>query len=335
MKKVFALISSLLLCMILLSACAPTTVPEAAITQSRPWIASRYFKSEKCTYDVTRYATYADGSSEAVSTSGILTYTLTKISDAEFSLVMDFTITYGTSELLEENYIGKTDSVWSEARFDNNMRAISTKKKAEIGSDPSLNYSYEADYLNADEDGKLVATYTDSNGSQKTLKFNKAYYFDNDYLYYYVRTLDKLNTSPSSFSENINVVNWYDSFLLGKLVTYPLIVSCANKSQNVKIENNDTLFGGFEASEEGQIDDAEKLVGCYDVSIIINGVKTGSVLNAAYSKCDYKCYEGSDVKYSHLIPVQYTTRETIPDRNPHYTNFTDYILSDYSIDISK
>ncbi len=329
MKKILSLIAIIAVTMALLVACAPAAAPQAAIGL-KPWLAHRNFKSEKCVYKVTKYV--GDGS-EAVTTDGELIYNLVKTSDSEYLLTMDFSLTYGNSEFIDGAFRGKTDSIHSEAAFKTStLGAIRTIKTVNCQSDPTLSYSYEVDYVTADSDDKLTAYFTDAFTNTKQIKFAKGDYFDNDYLYYYVRTLEKMS---GSFNENINVINWYDSFRAGKPVVYPLIASCANKYENVKIDNA-SLFGKFVPTEETPVDSQNNLVSAFNVSIVINGIKTGSVLNAFYSRNNYECSyidEGGEQKsaYSKLIPLKYTSKEPTP---PNYIKFyTDYILSDYSIEL--
>lgn len=325
MKKLLHIIPLIAVIMAMLVACTPTVTSQAKVG-NKPWQAHRDFKSEKCTYKVTK--SVGDGT-ENVSIDGILTYELSKISESECMLTMDFFITYGNSDLLDENFRNKTDTIHSEATFKaSNLTAVHTVKRADIKSDPSLSYSYEVDYVNADENNKLGASFTDANGNVKQLKFDKGEYFDNDYLYYYVRALEKVS---SSFSENINIINWYDSFLANKPVIYPLIARCSSTFENVKIENS-TLFDRFiDAENETTIDKKNQLVGCLDVIILINGIKTGPELRVAYSRSNFKVDYPDDQKpsYAKLIPVKYKTRETI---SSGYTTFiTEYNLVDYAI----
>lgn len=323
MKKFFIAILAVATAALMLVGCAPTTVPQAEIG-TLPWVASRNFKAETCTYKVTKYV--GDGT-EAVSTDGQLVYDVRVISDPQseynscYQLTMDFHLTYGNSEFVDANFRGKTDRMHSEAIFRRDtLSAVYVKKTAENMSDPSLSYSYEVDYTHPDENDKLTATFN-SNGETKTLKFNRGEYFDNDYMYYYVRALKKMG---GSLSENINIVNWYDCFVANKFSVYPLIVSCSNNLEAVKTDPS--LIDNFVSTEDGNIDKQENLVNCYNVSIIISGIKTGPELLVAFSTCDYEL-DGDRTKF---VPLKYKTRETI---SSGYTTFyTESILSSYSIE---
>lgn len=300
--------------------CAST--PAKVNIAKAPWDGNyRYLRAEHCEYDVTKYV---GDRTESVA-SGKMTYDISK-QGSYYTLVMDFYITYGDSDSLEEAYKGVTDRINSTSKFrTDDLTAVSTEKNVVLQSYPENSYSYVIDYENN------TSLYTDYDGKEKTLKFGKGEYFDNEYMFYYVRSLQKLS---DSFTETINIVNWYDCFNAGKFKATSMIVNCSNRSEAVKLD--DDLFAGFVANEDNTgKDDENKTVSCYDVSISINGIKTGPELHAMFSKCGFATpyvANGEDgVNTTKLVPVKYVTRETI---SSGYTTFyTDYVLSDFSCTI--
>lgn len=314
MKKIIISVLSILLVAFVCVGCTNNSVPAPELDGQKPWVSSRRFKSETSTYKVAKY--FMRGENDLVlvndESQSNLTYTLTYDDDGEFAtLTTDFRITYSNSEYIDSSYHGKTDTITSSAVFyADTLVAVSTQKEVALATDPDSSYSYTADYTNGN------ATVT-KNGANTDFTFARGDYIDNEYLYYYVRALNKMG---NTLNETFDVVNWYECYLRGEFFTASMIASYFSEASTEL--GGSGLINGFSSDSK----DAEaNMITCTGVQIFLNSQKQGAPLEAYYSKGTFTVDENKIAKklLARIMNYEYTLDGII-----NYT--TDFKLKEFN-----
>lgn len=320
MKKFITLLLTILCAAIICVGCAaaPQTQLSEKFDKRKPWIShSTNFISETTSYKVTKNFVKDEDTKIAVNDdSSYLKYTITRSYDESgstfYTLKTDFKIKYNDSEYIDLNFRNKTDAISSEAVFrGDNLAAVTTKKIVTLETSPQNSYSYEVDY----NEGKANFT---SNNENSILTFEKGTYYDNEYLYYIIRTF---KTTDGAMSETFDIINWYECFLAGKVEKTPM-VAAFYKSESVAVPDN--ILTGF--SGEGK-DSQNKTIKCNTVQLRLNRVKTGAPIYLSYAATPYEETKDEVVYSSNkllalIITFENTSRGTI-------TFQTEYSLNDF------
>lgn len=268
MKKILLCIS-LSVILVALSACGGGTIsyPTVDTPAELPWRATAKSANDEYTvYDVTKY--YGGDLKKPLTTSDSLlsfhvSVAVNETSDLMCTLDTTLKMVYNDDELNGANK-GKTDVITSKAIFRaDDLTAVYTQKTANLQTTPSLNYSFEADYAA----GKATM-------GEKEISIPKGTYYDNEYLYYYVRALKSLG---ENMNETLHIVNWYESFLANELKTYSLTTSSAPNS----VEMSDFIAGLYDGDN---VSDGK--IKCTVVQLNVaakKGSGTGSPLTFAYA----------------------------------------------------
>ncbi|MBE5730347.1 MAG: hypothetical protein E7350_00150 [Clostridiales bacterium] len=313
MKKIIVSVLSLLLVAFVCIGCTSNTVTAPEIDDPKPWFASRKFKSETSSYNVAKY--FMRGENDLVlvndESDSHLTHTLTLSEDSSLlTLTTDFRITYSASEYVDSRYHGKTDTITSTAVFyPDTLYAVSTQKNVVLETEPSSSYSYSADYVGG------TATIT-KNGANTEITFDRGNYIDNEYLYYYVRAMEKMG---NSLNETFEVVNWYECYLRGEFFTASMVASYFGEASTELGASG--LIDGFDADTK---DTDANMITCTGVRIFLNSQKQGAPLEAYYSKGAFTVEEGKTAKklLSRIMNYEYTLDGII-----NYTS--EYKLKDF------
>ena len=336
MKKILISILAVMLVATSFIGCTGAAQTTLEMDSTLPWYAYRTFVSERSTYNVTKYFMRDVDDLVPVTEDSYLDYTLTQSEEdgnVLYTLTADFKINYTSSEYLDDNFRGKTDTITSKAVFRrDNLTAVYTEKSAKLETAPDKSYSFTVNYT----EGK--AHYI-SGETTRDLTFKNASYIDNEYLYYYIRAMKNVG---NTLTANFTVVNWYDCFIgnnsndnwfqklfgSSKKIKFKTTDMVARYYQvdNIKIENADFL-SGFAA--EGKDSEAQTLK-CNTIQIMLNGTKTGSPLFASYAAVPYEVTEGNNLLSTKKIlaemhSFEYTTRGKLTYR-------IDYVLNDFNQD---
>ena len=316
MKKILLLVLCALMMAISCVACTPeeTSVPD--IDSPLPWFAYRNFESESISYDVTKSFMIDENNLVTVNdtANSFLTYTLTQSTDETNSTICtletSFCIKYlSNNQYISQDYYGKRDTITSTVVFRaDNLSTISSAKTVTLETAPNKSYSYEVDYSEG------VASFV-VNGAESQMTFSKGNYVDNEFLYYYVRSMKNVG---SSLSETFSVVNWYECYLNGKFASSPMIASYYT-SESVKL-GDPSLLAGFNAENK---DTEANTVMCDLVQIWLDGTQQegqGAPLYAYYTKSPYQIESGKQSKK--LLAAVRTYENTISGTVTYRTDYT-------------
>lgn len=320
MKKTIILLLTAICVSIFCIGCSPAIQSAPEIDEPLPWVAYvRTFVSETSSYKVTKYFMQDENNKFAVTDeNSYLTYTLTQSTDETntvlYTLKTEFSITYTNSEYISDDFRNKTDKITSEAVFRrDNLAAVYTKKEASLETAPSNSYSFTADY------NECSATFT-SGDANKTMKFAKGTYIDNEYLYFYVRAMKSVG---SSMNQNFNVVNWYECFNSNKFASRGMTATYQNA--DAVTPGNEEL-GSYFVQTEGS---STKTISCLGIRIMLSGIKkTGGPLYVYYSTNPYETTDDGIVKSSKKVIAKMLNFEYTTSGIVNYS--TEYILNDFT-----
>lgn len=312
MKKILFLALTALMVAISCVGCAPEEVGTPDIDSPLPWFAYRNFESESVAYNVTKNFMIDENNLITVNDTdnSFLTYTLTQHTDETNSTICtletSFKIKYTNNEYISQEYHGKTDTITSTVVFRaDNFSAISSAKTVSLESAPDKSYSYNVNYSQG------IASFV-VNSNQSQITFSKGNYVDNEFLYYYVRSMKNLG---STLNETFSVVNWYECYLKGEFFSTQMIASYYSVD-SVKLGDS-SLLSGFDAENK---DTEANTVTCNLVQIWLNGTKKGAPLYAYYTKSPYQIEAGKQSKK--LLAAVRTYENTLNGTVTYRTDFT-------------
>lgn len=318
MKKFLTIAISAIFAMLMCVGCSTETVTTPSIDDPLPWVAYRTFESETSTYKVTKSYMNDENNPTTVNDeeNSFMTYSLTKYVDEQNNslckLETNFKIVYTNSDYLADNYKNKTDEITSVAVFrTDNLATVKSSKTVSLQSNPSASYSFEANY----ESGETTFVV---NGNATTLSFSKGNYIDNEFLYYYVRSMKNLG---DSLNESFAIVNWYECYLKGEFATTDMIASYYT-AEGV-ILGNASLLDGFSSDSK---DTETSTVKCNLIQILLaDSNKQGSPLYVYFTQSPYSIESNKTAKklIAKVRTYENTTSGIVTFR-------TDYTLSGFS-----
>lgn len=318
MKRFSVIILFLLTAVLCLSGCAPQTTQEPELDSPVPWFALAGFKSEQTKYKATMY--YSNDPEKPVTEDGsYLEFMLTESeenNDTVCTLTTTMSITYKDNcDLIPEAYWGKTDTVTSTSKFrKKTFAAIEAHKEVKNQTAPELDYSFDADY------NEGVAHYTDGKG-ERTINFTKGNYIDNEYVFFYVRSLK--STGTPSGTATFNLVNWYECFKErnNKFFTLPMATATSQNPLDVKIGS------GFPIENFEQKNTESSAIPCYATLISLNRTQTGQPIETYYASTVYNVGESPIIKQTRKMLAKIVTHEY--NTKGEYTYTLEYVLENF------
>lgn len=318
MKKIL-LCLTLTALLAVLTACGGTTISYPAVDapSELPWRSTARSKNDEyAVYDVTKY--YGGDNQKPLTTSDSklsfhINLSANENSDLLCTLTYNLKMVYNDDELNGENK-GKTDIIKAKAVFRaDDLTAVYTEKQAILETDPSLNYSFVADYAL----GKATM-------GDKEISIPKGIYYDNEYMYYYVRAFRSIG---SGTNETLHVVNWYECFLAGELRTYDLTSASVAKSAEMP-DNIKSMYDNDGIDEDGKIK-------CTVVQLNLTAKKgsgTGSPIVLAYAESPATSTNNSLSIKSTFLKALLRIETVEYTMNGNVKAATEYTLTDISID---
>lgn len=318
MKKTLIIILSFLFALLPLFGCAaqPASV---SISEIKAWQTSSNY--EKSVYEINMYEMIADKKNTVrgdIIAKGTLTFELDgnidKISDlACTKLSMNFSVTYidGDKAGLSR---GLTDTITSEVIFQTmSFSPITSTKVATFPArkDEKQNNSYSIN-LNYSERKSIMNIH----GQEKKLEFKAGSYFDNEQIYYLVRTLSTLKEKAAL---SVPMVNIFDAHNSNKFFSYNMKVTVSEKPISKTLGKWASNFGLEADGENYKLD-------CLQVSLGINSKSSGPPTTLYYANVPFKI---SETASTNKVLVEFETKEY------NYASATEkyntvYTLTDYT-----
>lgn len=334
MKKLAILLSALIVALCCVScATTPNTLPE--IDSPLPWLAYITLSSEKCTYDVTKYYVDSNGNKYQVTdNSSHLEFYLESTGDSEhplYTLTSNLKIEYLSdveSSFLPVDFKGKTDSIYSKAVFNKDLSAVSSEKEAIINTAQANSYYFTANYSTGKTSFAVSKSEYEAGNVTKEFSFSPKTFYDNEYLYYYIRSMKGINNTSAYL--NFNIVNWYECYINDKFQTLPLIATNqTTEGVNVNID------GFLDYFEDVGKDTDTNAVSCSHIDIALGGdlLGKGKALEAFYTTHPYR----KDVNGRTTQTQKILTKMVNYEYNEHdgVTYVTEYVLSDFKTEFKS
>lgn len=198
-------------------------------------------------------------------------------------LKMNFSLSLADSE--------NKDTLESEVIFTkSSLSPIWMHKKAVIAPRPNtINDSYELEICynenyycrNYHEEYTspkgYYSQYSFDNGNISELNIKNGDYYDNEELFFVIRSMTDLKTGASL---SVYITNGYEMFNQNKFFTYLISVVCGSSTVNVKM--NDTITAKF-SDEKLAVNEDEKLVPCILANAYINDKNRGAPIILYYA----------------------------------------------------
>ena len=316
MKKLVCLLL-IILSSLSLFACG-NSAPTFSVDFPLPWQSSAAVNAyEKSVFTVEK----VDVTTNQVIGEGVLTYIVdfdhkdeNNISYSQ--LTSTFEMTYNDNA--PEKDRGLTDYVMSKTVFlstaltpTHTIKAVQLAPRA--GEKANLSYSLETDYVG----GVSKMTLNGVDSQLNFAKKNLSGVYDNEMLYYVVRSYPKLNELSSYLT--FKLANFVDMHLENDYKTYTMQIApdVEQAEQTVYLPG---LKGRFGLGDEGAVT-------ATNISVSINSTLSGPPIDLLYSKTPFVVGEGLSTKRA-LVGISTYEYDVSESELKYQTNYT---LSDYSV----